>query len=200
MPTSAPKYLSNRLLLKSRGGARGFRLNLRSEEFGLADGTIEFSSEPLFKSIGGEANGAQRARGLSAAQGSGWCLATSKEDMAEVNAWDLCHALLKENAQLEFAEPDIEQQWLVEPHRPPTAGMGVGPGWPEQPQDIGNGYSGDPNNNYWFRDGAHSQFDDPSVKALGDPGEGRRVRIAHLDTGYDPNHAQKPLHLNAASQ
>ena len=111
MPTRAPKYLSHRLLLKSRGGARGFRLNLRSQEFGMAAGVIEFSSEPLFKSMGGEADGAQRARGLSAAQGSGWRLVTSKEDMAEVNAWDLCHALLKENAQLEFAEPDIEQQW-----------------------------------------------------------------------------------------
>lgn len=48
----------------------------------------------------------------------------------------------------------------------------------------------------WFRNEAHGQFD-AALAATGDPGEGRRVRIAHLDTGYDPTHKTVPKFLRA---
>jgi hypothetical protein len=42
--------------------------------------------------------------------------------------------------------------------------------------------------NYWFRNNSHNQID----AALAETSGGARVRIAHLDTGYDPNHKSLP--------
>jgi subtilisin family serine protease len=46
----------------------------------------------------------------------------------------------------------------------------------------------------WHRDDGHSRLAAARQRA-GDPGDGRRVRVAHLDTEYDPAHATLPLHL-----
>jgi hypothetical protein len=49
-------------------------------------------------------------------------------------------------------------------------------------------------NDYWFHDINHSQFDD-AVAAIGGPNAASKVRIAHFDTGYDPNHRTLPKRL-----
>jgi hypothetical protein len=41
-------------------------------------------------------------------------------------------------------------------------------------------------NPFWFRDDLHPQFD-AALAQIGGPGVASNVRIAHLDTGYDPN-------------
>jgi len=66
--------------------------------------------------------------------------------------------------------------------------------WRAPAQDIGDGYAGDKNDNYWFRNSKHGQFD-AAVTATGASGQG--VRIAHLDTGYDPSHKSVPKNLRA---
>ena len=60
-----------------------------------------------------------------------------------------------------------------------------------RPQDIGDGYAGDKRNNYWFRNAGHGQFDAALTASSGGAG----VRIAHLDTGYDPDHKSVPKNL-----
>jgi hypothetical protein len=50
----------------------------------------------------------------------------------------------------------------------------------------------------WFQDTTHAQFD-ATVAVIGDPGA-ERVRVAHLDTGYDPAHLTLPAHLDLALQ
>jgi Subtilase family len=76
--------------------------------------------------------------------------------------------------------------------------MGIASG-PAHHQKIENGYQGDPDNDYWFRDERHGQFD-RAAKSVPAPQEGRRVRIAHLDTGYDRNHATCPPHIRGDLQ
>ena len=73
--------------------------------------------------------------------------------------------------------------------RPPDTGQkfAAGPGG-ARPQDIGGGYAGVADDNYWFRNNSHNQID----TALAETSGGARVRIAHLDTGYDPNHKSLP--------
>ena len=56
-----------------------------------------------------------------------------------------------------------------------------------------------PADNFWFRDAKHGQFD-AALAGLADPGAGKRTRIAHLDTGFDPDHRSRPIHLSQAEQ
>src|SRR5215813_1482552 len=57
-------------------------------------------------------------------------------------------------------------------------------------------FPGIADNPYWFRDRGHSQFDD-AIAQLGGPQVASKVRIAHFDTGYDPDHHTLPKHLRA---
>src|SRR5262249_29452846 len=50
-------------------------------------------------------------------------------------------------------------------------------------------------NPLWFRDSDHSQFDE-AIEAIGGSDVPSKVRIAHLDTGYDPDHHALPKHLS----
>ena len=75
----------------------------------------------------------------------------------------------------------------------PNRNLGMRSGGP-QPQDSARGYVGDKNDNYWFRNSNHGQFD---VALMATGGSGQGVRIAHLDTGYDPKHKSVPKNVRA---
>ena len=51
----------------------------------------------------------------------------------------------------------------------------------------------------WFREPGFGQFD-MALQIIKDPGDGSRVRIAHLDTGFDPGHHTKPAHISEQEQ
>ncbi len=133
------------------------------------------------------------AAALGAAPGGEWYIMTP-ETAAEVNAWDLCHHLVGQGFgvtglnQAQFAEPDLEQQW---PTGTPVQHAMAGARTCDKPDDpdprLPNGTGP-----LWFRDNDHSQLEAARTK-VGKPAD--RVRIAHLDTGYDPNHETKPVHL-----
>jgi hypothetical protein len=117
----------------------------------------------------------------------------------EGNPWNYAHALLSPErgfdlgatAEIEMVEPDIEQQWpYANPDRPPPVkdldelckfdgqngdgGRATGPGvaW-----NLGEDYSG-------------------LSKASNEVGsKSAAIIIAHLDTGYDPNHITLPANL-----
>ncbi|MBN2197181.1 MAG: S8 family serine peptidase [Polyangiaceae bacterium] len=112
------------------------------------------------------------------------------------NPWDVCHDLMASGLGVasgpvvELAEPDLAQQWLW--HPPRRAGLAAAECTGPRPQD-GDTYA-------TWRDGqrhddeAHAQLA-AAREVVGDPGAKRRVRIAQLDTGYDPEHATKPRWL-----
>lgn len=178
---------STRVLVK--GAPLSARFNL---QFGAGRVKLGARSEPLFTSIG-------KGTGLAAGvQPSPWQLVTLETDKDEISPWDACHALISNdlglNAQgIEFVEPDLLQRWQVGPRISPQLGLAA----IEAAQQNKNYPTLD--DNFWFRDAQYGQFD-LALSKLSDPGDGRRVRVAHLDTGYDPKHKTLPAHLNKTDQ
>ena len=119
---------------------------------------------------------------------------------ASVHPWDRAHEAVTATAAAAtesspaafFAEPDFEQAFpFPQPasggmelfRRSPCTDLDEDRDWP-----IGTPKHG------WHRDDSHSQLK-AAVAATGDPGEGNRVRVGILDTGYDPEHSSLPAHL-----
>jgi hypothetical protein len=178
-------------LVKGKGPAARGRFAL-----GPAGANIHFSAEPLFRSIGAA------GRLGAAPSGSQWFRVTADAGADSANPWDACHALMAQGqgvaaGGVEFAEPDLLQRWAVVPRPPSAAALAMREGRPhEQNKDD---FPAIPADNFWFRDAKHGQFD-AALAGLADPGAGKRTRIAHVDTGFDPDHRSRPIHLSQAEQ
>ncbi|MFL5268135.1 MAG: S8 family serine peptidase, partial [Stellaceae bacterium] len=170
------------LLVKTTGLPRGRAFAVT----GIGNG---ITAEPLFRSI-------LPTGGLGVAAPSSWWILKVPDDGTPGHSWDKCHDLVRRGfgiagaAAAEFAEPDLEQQWVYTDENRQAMGLVNACAAPE-PQDPR--YPTAPGE-FWYRDAERTQFD-AALAQIGDPGDGRRVRIAHLDTGYDPNHATVPPHL-----
>ena len=168
-----------RLLVKSNRAA-----TTASVAFG-ASAPITLSLRPLMPSI-------DRASATALAAPATWHIAEAPD--AGVNPWDACHALVRDGlgvagGTVAMAEPDLEQQWVwTNPNRQAFGLTGSCDAVPSNSDVYAIG-----NTEYWFADEDHSQLDMARDSLGGAPGN--RVRIAHLDTGYDPNHATKPKFL-----
>lgn len=174
---------TQRILVKAPLGLPSVRV-----AFGAA--AVDFAVAPLFKSIGPQP-------GLGAAPANVWQILTPRADLAGENVWDVCHSLLQQGfgvagaAAPAFAEPDLQQQWIT--GRDAELGMMMAQSC-EKADPQNKDYPRDDNHPYWFRDSEHSQFDD-AIAAIGGPNAASKVRIAHLDTGYDPEHHTLPKRL-----
>src|SRR5207248_2001095 len=120
----------------------------------LAAGTRQFKLEPLFTSIG-----QSQIAPLATAAAPAWHVLTPADPL-EAHPWDVCHQLVHEGFGIagapppEFAEPDLQQQWLVAP--PANLAMTMAStcssvnaqdaNFPRMPDDL------------WFHDSAHGQF------------------------------------------
>jgi subtilisin family serine protease len=141
--------------------------------------------EPLFRSIPASGDGL----GLEA--GAQWSrLAAGPLNPGEL--WDRCHRLATEGLGLAgaprvvFAEPDLRQAWSF---MPPAAfaAAAARPCGDVKPPDKHTPSLPDP---LWFRASDHSSFGPQGAAA-----QGRGARIAHLDTGFDPDHETLPRRL-----
>lgn len=177
------KSSSVNLLIKCHRSAEIGRLS-----FGGAERELRLT--PLFDSIETAAAGPFAAEAPPA-----WHAAELEGD--GLNPWDACHALMRDGlgfaggGGVTFAEPDLEQSWLWSTQ---TA-LGIaasGQCGPPAPQDN-DVYAIGPSDR-WFADKSFSQLDDARKKVSGRT-RGGTVRIAHLDTGYDPEHVSRPEHL-----
>lgn len=174
-----------RILVKAPAGLGGAPLAIGP---GPAGGGGGFTVEPLFESIG------QAVQGIAAP--STWHILTPALGLEQASSWDLCHQLMTQAFGIdgtpppEFAEPDFQQQWVVDDDMGSALAL-VGACSEQRVQDSRFPTKVDP---FWFRDTAHAQFD-AALALIGDPGADR-VRIAHLDTGYDQEHLTLPAHLN----
>jgi len=172
-----------RILVKAAPGLSAPQLT-----FGAS--TVAFTATPLFSSIGPQP-------ALGAAAGDVWYVLTPPPGLAEENAWDVCHSVVRQGLGIAgvsaptFAEPDLEQRWLTGT----SAEGGQSLVQSCEKQDPQNpAFPRDDNYPYWFRNSEHSQFDD-AIAAIGGPEIASKVRIAHFDTGYDPDHHTLPKHL-----
>src|SRR5215208_5168506 len=149
--------------------------------------------EPLFEVPAGEGAGL----GAAEATPAQWYRAPTAG--VDVNPWDAVHAAasglgLGAAGTGVYVEPDLVQTFLTTPFR---AGLAAGDGQgtvdpPDRDLPFVDRFA-------WFLGDGLSQLGG-ARQAVGDPGEGQRVRIAHLDTGYDANHATRPPHLLTALQ
>lgn len=171
-----------RILVRTSGEAPDATLS-----FGATP--VRFTSTPLFRSIG-------RTAGLAAAPDGAWYILTSPPDWEETNPWDMCYALLSQGFGVagaptpDFAEPDLPQHWLIGDEIAPTVMAGASCEGPEG-QDPDFPTNANP---FWFRDAEHAQLD-AALDKIGGAAIASRVRIAHFDTGYDPDHNTRPARL-----
>jgi subtilisin family serine protease len=173
-----------RLLVKMAGAPKTAPLKLAGAP------AAQFAFEPLFKSI-------RPASEPGFAPGTEWFLMSASSRGDELNSWDACHYLMTEGLGIAgastpvFAEPDLEQQWVfgTEPQHAMALTSTC-----SKPEAQNPKLPHDATDDFWFRDGEHTQLEAAREKA-GDPGAGKRVRIAHFDTGYDPTHKALPKFL-----
>ena len=164
-----------RLLVKAR--------NLQPKP-AFAAGGMSFSVKPLMPNVDNA-----RTKKLGAAASAQWHEVTLPAWQGSV--WDACHAFssstgLGAAAGVEFVEPDLPQQWLHSAK--PLAATALGAAGDAAAEAQNADFPTLPNDD-WFRDCDHGQF----LDALSQLGPNPPViRVAHLDTGYDPAHRSLP--------
>ncbi len=169
-----------RIMIKAGALSETFRM-------GSGRGAPRATVRPLFDSI-------ERDAALGAAETPRWqVLETDQETLP----WDLCHDLLTDGLgfdgapSVEFAEPDIVQRWVAEPPHQTVRRLAAGCAAPEaQDPRFPQVAQGDDRWPRWHEQTNFSQF--ASI-----PNRDRRmdVRVAHVDTGYDPDHSTLPKFL-----
>ena len=141
-----------------------------------------------------------------------WYLSDLPNDVEPSELWDLCHQLRNgaglglAAAGLEFAEPDIQQQWNFEPvsqgvgralaAQSGTSCQAPGPPMPD-PYSAPSPYDW-----RWFQASAYTGFDEARAR-IDMTGVGpirNRTTIAHLDTGYRRGHSVLPQFLDLTLQ
>ena len=155
-----------------------------------------FTIEPLFtttppSNIGGA---------LAALPGPSWqwFVARPSASVEGANPWELAHEAIAPQLGLGpgspvFAEPDLVQEWPYENPLIRDSQFAAAEeicAFNDQIQKLPRG----PAAFAWHLGDDFSQLLAARASA-GAPGAGGRIRIAHLDTGYDRNHATFPKHV-----
>lgn len=171
-------------LPKGAGAALGL-----SKGRALGAAGVTFELEPLFETGAGGGSGPGAATG-----GWEWHVARAKGGLGGAIPWDLAHAALSDRLGLAaggdvLVEPDLEQQWLTVDEMP-GAGARAAAAGQCQFEDQDSDLPWVPGRFAW-----HLGDDYTDLKRARES-VGGRVRIVHLDTGYDPNHRVLPTGLN----
>lgn len=187
--------MSKALLVKVRGSLNATKMKGIAASVG-STGLEEILKIPAQRGIAG-------AAGVAAPPGSTWYRAPLQPG---ANPWDAAHAMLLQaqgaalagsaGAQIEFIEPDIEQAWFPEAtHAMQALGAAACTFHAQDPSgQKAVAHAG----NDWHLQSQYSQLD--LARNLVGRAQQQAIRIAHLDTGYDPNHASLPLNLDRQNQ
>jgi hypothetical protein len=173
---------------RSLPGVNGGRL--------LLSGGVRFELNPLF-SVPASASAGP---GLSGSPGWEWHIARPAQSVDGAHAWELAHSALEQNAGLSavgaaYIEPDLLQPW--ESQSPPPGGLRPTGGPAAAACSFEDQMSSLPSVQRrfaWHLDDDFSQLR-AARSAVASSGPNPQVRIAHLDTGYDRQHATFPAHV-----
>lgn len=163
-----------------------------SHELMLGGVQVDVRSDPLFVSIkpatGDNSNGVGHN---AAAKTPIWHIVEPLAIVDTANPWDICHEMVSQQMRVGdagvvvFAEPDFMQKWEQDP--PDAAPKAISAACDACPQDAK--YPTQLKDD-WYRDVKHGQYAQLLKSA-----DGSGVRIAHMDTGYDPHHQSQPVNL-----
>jgi hypothetical protein len=138
---------------------------------------------------------AQRDASFGFAEGpetGAWYLAENKQ--AGTSAWDLAYEQLRSaRNQVAYVEPDILQPFVGFERAPVTEDGAFAAAPPCKFRDQNGAVFPTGPGIGWHLEDHYSQL--RSARNVVGMNPAFRARIAHLDTGYDPNHASKPPHL-----
>ena len=175
------------ILLRLPPGA-GARLSTSSGRRTLRAAGARFDLEPLFSAAGPS----------RAAVSWEWHIAHPHDAPDAARAWEVAYASAGAASALvgapTYAEPDLVQQWLYE--NPPTRSP-RGPGAGEDVCVFNDQVPDLPNvagRFAWHLDAAFTGLADARARAAAAAPDAT-IRIAHLDTGYDPEHTARPPRL-----
>jgi hypothetical protein len=171
------------VLIKARGDAQAFKL-ASANTFGAAGVTVE----PILHVPARPAG-----QGLSATPSATWYRVARSETP---RSWDAVHDLLGHGMgfaaggnQIEAAEPDLSQSWISAPDADPAADQADVCAFDDQDgggrQARGQGVAWNAGSNFSQLKQAREHVGDKL----------RNIVIAHLDTGYDPDHVTLPENL-----
>lgn len=123
-------------------------------------------------------------------------------DQENMHPWDIAHGILDspeaaglESARdLQFVEPDFVQSFPYELPEPESLESALERAESCVRRTV-NAHWPNPGSRFaWHLDDDYSQLR-TARNAVGDPGNGQRILIGILDTGYDPGHATLPRHM-----
>jgi subtilisin family serine protease len=122
---------------------------------------------------------------------------------ATQHPWDLAYQLRRQmqlqGMQVVTAEPDLEQSWLPDPpagRAAPALALSARSDRPAPDDQAGAPYAKGPQP-AWYLDDGFSQLR-AARAAIGDGPS--HIKIAHLDTGFDPKHKACPIHIVTQEQ
>ncbi|WP_372365897.1 S8 family serine peptidase [Candidatus Uabimicrobium sp. HlEnr_7] len=141
----------------------------------LRAGNITFTVKPLTK--------------LRGTMLGSWYMATTDERIEE-SPWDLAHKLVEQNEEVVYGEPNRptinkNQRKLAEALQKEFS--------EKRAYDDEWGHPDDPEVFAWHLEKTHSQLKEARKK--GNYKSGRRIRVAHFDTGYDAKHITTPKNI-----
>lgn len=158
---------------------------------------VTFELEPLFRTQELVSAGLVQSN-----DAPNWYVATTSQNISELHPWDVAHRLFARQATLgqavfiDYAEPDLEHEWAYANADFSHPSMAAFAEVCEQNSPDGN-YPPGPEF-AWHLGDKYTQLES-ARQQVGDT-TGERVRIAHLDTGFDPTHQTRPMYLNLQFQ
>jgi hypothetical protein len=169
---------SKKLLVKVKGDGARLRTAMRTN-FGVAPSDVV----PIFTMAN-----TTPSPGMVPTSASTWL----RFDAPDAVSCDAAHELFRrigDATEIELIEPDIEQQWGWTVDLP-VDGMAAAPR-ADHEQDTTGGQAAGPRI-AWNLDADFSQLKQARARV---GNKQARVRIAHLDTGFDPGHVTLPQNL-----
>lgn len=175
---------ASRILFKATGAKTSFGLMSMGAR-------VTVKTEELFSSIR-NIDQTTDERAISKGEAAQWYIA--EFDAGFRDAWQVCHDMIQAGhgivgGRVLYAEPDFEQPSIWTEH--PNSGFSFREGEdPPKPQES-NPYQSVPGHEFWHLDTDYSQLLKARNRVFPKRAQAG-LRIAHLDTGYDPGHESLP--------
>lgn len=170
--------------------------SLRKPEFIEKLGSFGLDASPrMYQAASGTESA--KTKGLRSPASASYVVKTSALE-AEINPWDLAHltnrAIPNENS---FVEPDVVQTFVAESKLRTTLKSLRPENLAGKDEDLDFDPDWMPQQNLiWHLGSGFSQLQDARNAVLMPVNPADRVRIGHLDTGFDPDHPTKPTGLD----